>query len=204
MPTLYQFHQSGNCYKVRLAAQYAGTKLILRDVDMMGGETRSKGFLKINPNGKLPTLVLDDGRVLPESNAAMWWLAKDTRLWPKDDWARAQALQWMFFEQYSHEPNIATRRFWTAFAPAERRHDRAHLMQGWLDNGYAALSVMENHLAAQQWFAGSQFSVADIALYAYTHCAGDGGFDLSKYPSIRRWLSETASVPGHITMEARS
>lgn len=203
MPTLYQFHLSGNCYKVRLAAKYAGVRLTLRDVDMMGGETRGAEFLKLNPNGKVPTLVMDDGRVLPESNAAMWWLAKDTSLWPKDDWARAEALQWMFFEQYSHEPNIATRRFWAAFAPAERRASRAHLMQGWLDDGYAALDVMEAHLAKTKWFAGGQFTIADIALYAYTHCADEGGFELNRYPNVQAWLERTASHPGHITMAER-
>lgn len=203
MPTLYQFHPSGNCYKIRLTAQHTGVKLTLRDVDMMGGETRSPEFLKLNPNGKLPTLVLADGRVLPESNAAMWWLAKDTPLWPSDDWARAQALQWMFFEQYTHEPNIATRRFWQSFAPPERRHERAHMMQGWLDNGHAALRVMDKHLSSNDWFAGGRFSIADIALYAYTHCADEGGFDLKDYPAIRRWLSSVAAIPEHITIAER-
>lgn len=203
MPTLYQFHLSGNCYKVRLAAHHAGAVLTLRDVDMLGGETRTADFLKINPNGRVPTLVFDDGRALPESNAAMWWLAKGSPLWPEGDWERAQALQWMFFEQYSHEPNIATRRFWSAFAPPERRHERAHMMQGWLDNGYAALQVMETHLSKADWFAGRRFSIADIALYAYTHCAGDGGFQLDAYPSVRRWLAQVAAQPGHIAMDAR-
>jgi glutathione S-transferase len=203
MPTLYQFHLSGNCYKVRLAARHAGVALTLRDVDMLGGETRSPEFLSLNPNGRVPTLVLDDGRVLPESNAAMWWLAKNSPLWPTDDWARAQALQWMFFEQYSHEPNIATRRFWAAFAPPERRHERAHMMQSWLDHGYAALQVMETHLARANWFTGERFSIADIALYAYTHCAGDGGFELDAYPHVRRWLAQVAAQPGHLAMEVR-
>ena len=190
MPTLYQFHMSGNCYKVRLAARHAGIDLTLHDVDMMGGETRSPEFLKLNPNGKLPTLALDDGRVLPESNAAMWWLAKDTALWPKD-------------EQYSHEPNIATRRFWAAFAPPERRHERANRMQGWLEDGYAALQVMETHLGRHDWFAGDGFTIADIALYAYTHCADEGGFDLSRFPKVNAWLARVAAQPGHITMAVR-
>jgi glutathione S-transferase len=203
MPVLYQFHMSGNCYKVRLAARQAGVKLTLCDVDILGGETRSPEFLKINPNGKVPSLVLDDGRVLPESNAAMWWLAKDTSLWPQDDWARAQALQWMFFEQYSHEPNIATRRFWAAFAPPEKRHLRAHLMDGWLEGGHAALKVMEEHLSANEWFAGGWYSIADIALYAYTHCADEGGFDLAPYPNLRQWLVRVAAAPGHMAMADR-
>lgn len=203
MPTLYQFHLSGNCYKVRLAARHAGIELKLRDVDMMGGETRRPEFLAINPNGRVPTLVMDDGRALPESNAAMWWLARGTSLWPADDWARAQALQWMFFEQYSHEPNIATRRFWVAFAPPEKRHLRAHMMQGWLDDGYEALKVMETHLSRHDWFAGERLSIADIALFAYTHCAGDGGFSLEAYPAIRKWLARVEAVPGHIRIEDR-
>jgi glutathione S-transferase len=203
MPTLFQFHMSGNCYKVRLAAKHAGVTLTLRDVDMLGGETRSPEFLKINPNGKLPTLVLDDGRALPESNAAMWWLARDTPLWPKDDWARAEALQWLFFEQYSHEPNIATRRFWAAYAPLERRQERAQMMQGWFDGGHAALRVMETHLSKSDWFADARFSIADIALYAYTHCADEGGFDLKDYPSVRAWLARVAARPDHIAMADR-
>ena len=203
MPVLHQFHLSGNCYKVRLAARHAGIQLTLRDVDMMGGATRSPEFLNMNPNGKLPTLVLDDGRALPESNAAMWWLAKDTALWPKDDWSRAEALQWMFFEQYSHEPYIATRRFWVAFAPPERRHERAHMMQTWLDGGYAALKVMDTRLSGRKWFAGGQFTIADIALFAYTHCADEGGFELGAYPNVRAWLDRVAAQPGHIRMEER-
>lgn len=203
MPTLYQFHPSGNCYKIRLAAHHVATRLTLRDVDILGGETRSAAFLKINPNGKVPTLVLDDGRSLPESNAAMWWLAKDSSLWPATDWGRAQALQWMFFEQYSHEPNIATRRFWVSYAAPERRAERAHLLQGWLDGGYDALRVMETHLSRQTWFAGEAFSIADIALYAYTHCADEGGFDLAAFPAIKRWLSQVAAQPRHIGMDAR-
>lgn len=203
MPALYQFHLSGNCYKVRLAARHAGVAIALRDVDMMGGETQSQEFRKVNPNGKVPVLALDDGRTLPESNAAMWWLARDTALWPKDDWDRAQALQWLFFEQYSHEPYIATRRFWIAFAPPERRHERAHRMQEWLDGGNEALRVMETHLTDKDWFAAGRFTIADIALYAYTHCAADGGFDLDSYPKVRAWLARVAAVPGHVTMEQR-
>jgi glutathione S-transferase len=204
MPVLHQFHLSGNCYKVRLAARHSGVHLELRDVDMMGGETRRPEFLALNPNGSVPVLQLEDGRTLPESNAAMWWLAKDTALWPKDEFARAQALQWMFFEQYSHEPYIATRRFWLAFAPKERLNEKEHMLQPWLDGGYAALGVMENHLAHNDWFAGGQFTVADIALYAYTHCAADGGFDLGPYAAVRNWLDRVAAVPGHIGIEARA
>jgi glutathione S-transferase len=203
MPLLHQFHLSGNCYKVRLAARHAGVRLELRDVDMMGGETRRPGFLEINPNGRVPVLQLEDGRALPESNAATWWLAKASPLWPQDDWARAEVLQWMFFEQYSHEPYIATRRFWLAFAPEDRLKEKEHMLQGWLDGGYAALAVMERHLNRHDWFAGGRFSIADISLYAYTHCAADGGFDLAAYPSVRRWLDRVAAAPGHIAIEDR-
>lgn len=203
MPTLYQFHLSGNCYKVRLAARYAGVDLMLRDVDIMGGETRQPEFLKINPNGRVPTLVLDDGRTLPESNAAMWWLTEGTNLVPSDKWGRVEALQWMFFEQYSHEPFIATRRLWVALAPKEKRAAKEHMLQPWLEGGYAALGVMETHLEKHNWFAGGQFSIADIALYAYTHCADEGGFDLKDYLAVRSWLARVAVRPGHITMEQR-
>lgn len=203
MLTLYQFHPSGNCYKVRLTAHHLRIPLALRDVDMMGGETRRPEFLAINPNGRVLTLVLDDGRALPESNAAMWWLAEDTNLLPTDKWERAQVLQWMFFEQYSHEPYIATRRFWVAFAPKERLKDKEHMLQPWLDGGYAALGVMERHLSKHDWFAGPRFSIADIALYAYTHVAADGGFDLAAYPAVNRWLARVADEPRHIPIDAR-
>ncbi|HAH10008.1 MAG TPA: glutathione S-transferase [Alphaproteobacteria bacterium] len=204
MHTLYQFHLSGNCYKVRLTARHASIPIALQDVDIIGGETRGHAFLKLNPNGRVPTLVLEDGRALPESNAIMWFLAEDTALLPADKWARAQILQWLFFEQYSHEPYIATRRYWVAFAPLEARKTKDHMLQPWLDGGYAALGVMEQHLAAQDWFAAGQFTIADIALYAYTHVAHEGGFDLKPYPAVLRWLDRVARQPGHMTIAARA
>lgn len=203
MLTLYQFHLSGNCYKVRLAAHHLRIPLALRDVDILGGETREPEFLAINPNGRVPTLVLEDQRSLPESNAALWWLAEGTHLLPTDKWHRAKALQWMFFEQYSHEPYIATRRFWIAFAPKERLQDKEHMLQPWLDGGHAALHVMEAHLSRHDWFAGPRFSIADIALYAYTHVAHEGGFDLTPYGAVESWLARVAAEPRHIKIDAR-
>jgi glutathione S-transferase len=203
MPTLYQFHASGNCYKVRLAARHAGMPLTLHDVDMMGGETRRQPFLDLNPNGRVPVLVLDDGKPLAESNAAMWWLAEGTDLVPSDRWGRAETLQWMFFEQYSHEPYIATRRYWLAFAPKEKLKEKEHMLAPWLEGGYAALGVMERHLQRGDWFAAGRFTIADIALYAYTHCADEGGFDISPYPAVCRWLDRVADQPGHIAIETR-
>ena len=165
------------------------------ELDILKGETRTPGFLARNPNGRIPTLELEDGTCLAESNAILWYLAEGTRYLPQERLARAQVLQWMFFEQYSHEPNIATLRFWThagflaersAFVPDKRK---------W---GRAALDVMEAHLSDRQFFAAERYSIADIALYAYTHVAGEGGFDLAPYPAIRAWLARVASQQGHV------
>jgi glutathione S-transferase len=203
MHTLYQMHQSGNCYKVRLVAHHVGVALDLHDIDVMGGGTRTPEFLKINPNGRVPALALDDGRVLAESNAILWYLAEGTPLLPLDKWGRAQALQWMFFEQYSHEPYIAVARFWLAFASKEKLEAKKALIPEWHAQGDAALGVMDRHLSAHKWFAGEHFSIADFALFAYTHCAGEGGFDLDKFPGVRGWLARVVALPKHISMQQR-
>ena len=203
MPTLHQMHVSGNCYKVRLAARQVGVPLTLVEYGLHDGTTRRPAYLAKNPNGRVPMLEFEDGRMLPESNAILWYLAEDTPLLPADRWGRAEALQWMFFEQYSHEPYIAVARFWLKFKPAAELEPKRHLVPEWHAKGNAALGVMQTHLAAQDWFAGGRYSIADIALYAYTHVAADGGFDLSSYPAVVAWLKRVAAQPGHVTIEER-
>jgi glutathione S-transferase len=191
---------SGNCYKVRLAAHQLGVPLVLRDYPLHGGETRKPDFLHKNPNGRVPLLELDDGRTLPESGAILWYLSDGTQLQPADSWGRAEALSWMFFEQYSHEPYVAVARFWLAFAAKDELEKKRHLVAEWHAKGNAALGVMETQLKTQDWFAGNRYSVADIALYGYTHCAADGGFELADYPAVSRWLARVAAQPGHVSL----
>ena len=200
MPTLHQIQVSGNCYKVRLAARQLGVPLRLKDYPLHGGDTRRPDFLAKNPNGRVPMLELDDGRHLPESGAILWYLSEGTALQPADKWARAEMLQWMFFEQYSHEPYIAVARFWIAFAPKDELEKKRALIPEWHARGNAALGVMETHLSKTDWFAGGRYSIADIALYAYTHCAADGGFDLALYPAVSRWLARVAATPGYVPL----
>ncbi len=202
MPTLYQDPRSGNCYKVVLTAAHLGIPLKTVDIDVTGGLTRKPEFLAKNPNGRVPTLELDDGRFLPESNAITWYLAEGSPLIPADRFARAQMLQWMFFEQYSHEPYIAVARFWMVFVPKEKLREKEHLIPEWHAKGDAALGVMEDHLRTNDWFAGGNYSLADIALYGYTHCAEEGGFDLKKYPAVVAWLKRVASTKGFVRMGA--
>jgi len=200
MLTLHQMHVSGNCYKVRLAARQLGIALRLKDYGLHDGSTRTPEYLAKNPNGRVPMLELDDGRFLAESGAILWYLAEGTRLVPADKWHRAQALQWMFFEQYSHEPYIAVARFWLAYAPKADLDKKRHLVGEWHEKGNAALAVMERHLANRDWFAGDAYSIADIALYGYTHSAAEGGFDLTRYPAVARWLARVASTPGYVAL----
>jgi glutathione S-transferase len=200
MPVLHQMQMSGNCYKVRLAAHQLGVPLVLRDYPLHGGETRKPDFLHKNPNGRVPLLELDDGRTLPESGAILWYLSDGTQLQPADSWGRAEALSWMFFEQYSHEPYVAVARFWLAFAAKDELEKKRHLVAEWHAKGNAALGVMETQLKTQDWFAGNRYSVADIALYGYTHCAADGGFELADYPAVSRWLARVAAQPGHVPL----
>ena len=200
MPTLYQDPRSGNCYKAVLAASHLGIPLKTVDIDVTSGLTRKPEFLGKNPNGRVPLLELDDGRLLPESNAIIWYLAESSPLIPADKFARAQMLQWMFFEQYSHEPYIAVARFWLTFVSKEQLRAKEHLIPEWHAKGNAALAVMEGHLKKHDWFVANQFSLADIALYAYTHCAEEGGFNLKSYPAVSAWLARVASVRGYVTM----
>ena len=200
MLVLHQMQMSGNCYKVRLTARQLGVPIALKEYPLMGSDTRKPDFLRLNPNGRVPLLEFEDGRTLAESDAIISYLAHGSALMPGDRWDRAQALQWMFFEQYSHEPYIAVARFWLSFAPKEQLEERRHLVPEWHARGNAALGVMENHLAAHDWFAGGRYSVADIALYGYTHSAHEGGFDLNRYPAVIRWISRVREQPGHIPL----
>lgn len=199
---LYDYLPSGNGYKVRLLLSQLGRPFRLVETDILKGETRTPDFLAINPNGRIPVLEFADGRRLAESDAILFHLAEGTRFLPADGFGRAQVLQWMFFEQYSHEPNIAVARFWLHV-----RDDVADMADELAERqrrGYQALDVMEGHLAGRDWFVGDAYSVADIALYAYTHVADEGGFDLARYPRVRGWLDRVASQPGHVLITQSS
>ena len=199
MLTLYDYMDSGNGYKVRLLLAQTGTPYTLVERDILKGETRTADFLARNPNGRIPTLRLADGTHLAESNAIMWYLAEGTPFAPADRLARAQTLQWMFFEQYSHEPNIAVARFWKHYLTSLTPLQEMDLPER-MKKGYAALDVMERHLAANAWFVGGRYGLADISLYGYTHVAHEGGFDLGAYPHIDGWLKRVAGQPGHVTI----
>jgi len=195
MLTLYDYLPSGNGYKVRLLLAQLGHRFRLVEKDIMKGETRTPGFLAVNPNGRIPVLELDDGRRLAESDAILFYLAEGTRFLPPDRFARAEVLQWMFFEQYSHEPYIAVVRSWHHFGLIEK--NRAQLADR-VERGYAALAVMESHLAKHRFFVAESYGIADIALYAYTHVADEGKFDLAPYPGVRAWLERVRAQPRHI------
>jgi glutathione S-transferase len=200
MPILHQMQMSGNCYKVRLTARQLNIPLTLKEYPLHGGETRRPAFLAKNPNGRVPLLEFDDGRCLPESDAIVWYLAEGTHLQPADHWSRGQALSWMFFEQYSHEPYVAVARFWLTYAPRDEFEKKRHLVPEWHARGNAALAVMDHHLKTHDWFAGGAYSVADIALFGYTHVADEGGFDLAQYPEVSRWIVRVQEQPGHVPL----
>jgi glutathione S-transferase len=196
---LYDSRVSGNCYKVRLLFAHLGIGYERHEVDVVERSGRLELLGELNPGLRVPTLVLDDGRSLGESDAILWLFAEGTPYLPEDRFERAQVLQWMFFEQYSHEPNIAVLRFWSEFArvkPAEK--DVAAKLNG----GYAALDAMERHLAARRFLVAERYTIADIALYAYTHVADEGGFELGGYPRIGGWLERVAGQPGHVAIDA--
>ena len=200
MFTLYEFASSGNCYKLRLAMAQLGIPFRRIEKDITRGETRTAEFLAINPNGRIPVLVTPDNRVLPESSAALWYLAKGSKLMPEDPFQQAQVLQWMFFEQYNHEPNIATSRYWIHVLGEQEKY--AEALAEKQQKGHDALAVMETHLSDRDFFVGRDYSIADIALYAYTHVAGQGGFSLDAYPAIRGWLERVKRQQGYVAMEA--
>jgi len=199
MITLYEQHDSGNCYKVRLVLSHLGRAFRTVAVSSLDGSTRKPEFLAKNPIGKIPTVELDDGRFLAESNAILLHFAEGTELLPPDRYDRAKAFEWLFFEQYSHEPVIAVRRALMVY-PERRAAATPERMAELLAAGHRALAVMEQRLLTAQWLAGGRFSVADMALYAYTHMAHEGGFDLAPFPAIRVWLDRVRAQPGFVPM----
>ena len=198
--TVHGFTPSGNCHKVRLLLEQLGRPYRWVETDSARGATRTPEYLAKNPNGKVPMLETGDGRVLVESNAILHWLAQGTPYWPADAWQQSQALAWMFFEQYSHEPYVAVARFICGWTPADspRRADLPVLHE----KGHAALAVMERHLARHPWFTGADYGIADIALQAYTRVAPEGGIQLDGYPAIGRWLARIEAMPGFVPMPA--
>ena len=195
MLRLYDFHESGNGYKVRLLLSQLELPYERVELDILKGETRRPDFLGKNPNGRIPVLELEDGTCLCESNAILWYLAEGTGFLPEARLERARALQWMFFEQYSHEPYIAVVRFWHFAGLAADK--QAEILER-TERGYQALAVMERHLKDRAFFVADRYSIADIALYAYTHVAEEGRFELSRFPAVTDWLGRVSAQPGHI------
>ena len=195
---LYDSAVSGNCYKVRLLLAHLGIAVERVELDVVDRSNRREVLGDVNPALRVPTIVLEDGRSLAESNAILWYFADGTHYTPQDPYERAQVLQWQFFEQYDHEPNVAVTRFWLTkgidVAPEQLEAKQAA--------GYRALDAMERHLAARTFLVGERYSIGDISLYAYTHVAAEGGFELGGYPAIRAWLGRVAAQAGHVTIDA--
>jgi glutathione S-transferase len=198
MITLYGMSTSGNCYKLQLLMAQLGRAYEWEEIDITCGENLSPEFLAMNDRGKVPVLKLDDGRTMSESNAILHYLAEGSPLLPDDQWDRAKTLQWMFFEQYSHEPYIAVSRFIRTFLPSD--HPRRASLDALKASGDEALAAMERHLHRLPWFGGEHYTIADIALFAYTHIAEDGGFDLGAYPHVERWIKHVRMQPGFVPM----
>jgi glutathione S-transferase len=198
---LFDYLDSGNGYKVRLLLAQLGQRYGWTELDIDAGKTRTPEFLKRSPNGRIPTLELDDGTNLAESNAILWYLAEASTFVPADRLGRAQVLQWMFFEQYSHEPYVATPRYIVKHLPED--HLRRAELPDRLARGRAALTVMETHLATREFFVAERYGIADIALYAYTHVAHEGGHDLAPYANVNAWLARVAAQPRHVKLTAR-
>ena len=195
---LYDSTVSGNCYKVRLLFAHLGLRYERVEMDVVDRTNRRQVLGEANPALRVPTVILEDGRPLAESNAILWFFADGTDYVPADRYERAQVLQWQFFEQYDHEPNIAVARFWltkgVAYDPAQLQARQA--------GGRRALEAMERHLAKHPFLVGGRYSIADISLYAYTHVAREGGFDLAPYPAVEAWIARVAAQKGHVTMDA--
>ena len=196
---LYNSQVSGNCYKVRLLLAHIGLEYERREMDVVDRSNRREVLGDLNPALRVPTLVLDDGRPLAESNAILFYFAQGTPYLPEDRYELAQVLQWLFFEQYSHEPAIAVVRFWVAYSGSLPGEDEIEAKRR---AGYAALDAMERHLADREFLVGERYTIADISLYAYTHVAAEGGFDLTGYPAIGAWLDHVAEQPGHVPIAA--
>ncbi len=196
MYKLYDFLPSGNGYKIRLLLSHLHIPFALIEKDILKGDTRTEEYLALNPNGRIPLLQLESGECLAESNAILMYLADEPPFLPKDKLLKARVLQWLFFEQYNHEPNIAVVRYWmTHGGPTE---DQKAQLPTKMAAGYAALDVMEKELLDHDYLVANTFTVADIALYAYTHVAHEGGFELDNYPGITRWLERIAAMPDHV------
>jgi glutathione S-transferase len=200
---LHEYLASGNCYKVRLTAAAVGTHIERREYDIMKGETRTPEFLsQVNANGRIPVLQVG-ARFIPESNAACYFIAEGSNLIPADRFDRADMLHWMFWEQYNHEPNIATLRFWKDWVGYSNLNEGQKVqITAKREAGEAALKLMNDQLQAREWFVGTTMSLADICLFAYTHVAEDGGFELHKYPRIQGWIERVKGQPHHIPMNA--
>ena len=198
MITVHGYSPSGNCHKLRMLLGHLGRPYHWIEVDSAHGATRTPEYLAKNPNGRVPMIEADDGRIMVESNAILCWLADGTPYFAGDAWQRAQTLSWMFFEQYSHEPFVAVARFICGWTPADspRRADLPKLRE----RGHQALAVMEKHLSANAWFRSIGYGIADIALFGYTHCAEDGGFDLARFPRVVAWLDRVRAQPGFVAM----
>jgi glutathione S-transferase len=200
MYTLYSMQRSGNCYKARLALAQLGVDYSLVEVDILRGDTRTPQFLAMNPGGHVPLLEVAPGRYLSESNAILWYVAGGTQLAPEDRIDRSTALQWMFFEQHSLEPNLGAAWFWLVLVRGGREL-QTHALEDWMERGYQALQVMQTHLSTHDFFAAGHYTIADIALYAYTHIAHECDYDLAEFPAIRAWLKRVAEQPGHVAMD---
>jgi glutathione S-transferase len=197
MYKLYDFLPSGNGYKVRLLLTQLQIPFELIELNIVNQETRTPEFLQKNPNGKIPLLEIAPNQFISESNAILYYLSQETEYFPQDKYQQAQVMQWLFFEQYSHEPNIATPRFWITHQP-ERLDKYQEQIKQKQQLGYAALNVMEQHLKTHEFFVGDKYTIADIGLYAYTHVAEEGGFNLDKFPAILAWFKRIQSQPKHI------
>ncbi|HET7855581.1 MAG TPA: glutathione S-transferase family protein [Gaiellaceae bacterium] len=197
---LYNSPVSGNCYKVRLLLAHLGIPYERRTMDVVDRSNREEELGELNPALRVPTLVLDDGRALAESGAILWYFGEGTDFVPEDRYERAQVLQWMFFEQYDHEPAIAVVRFWKAYSGRPKAF--ADRLEERMAAGYRALAAMERHLDGRRFLVGAAPSIADIALYAYTHVAHEGGFELDAYPAVQAWLERVAALPGHVPIDA--
>lgn len=198
MITVHGYSPSGNCHKLRMLFGHLGRDYRWIETDSAHGATRTPEYLAKNPNGRVPMIEADDGRIMVESNAILCWLADGTPYCGGDAWQRAQTLSWMFFEQYSHEPYVAVARFICGWTPLDslRRADLPKLRE----RGHQALAVMERHLASNEWFSSTGYGIADIALFGYTHCSGEGGIGLDRYPAIRAWLDRVRAQPGFMSM----
>ena len=198
---LYNSAVSGNCYKVRLLFAHLGLEYETVEMSVVDRSNRAQVLGDLNPGLRVPTLVLDDGRPLGESNAILWYFGEGTDYVPTDPYERAQVLQWQFFEQYQHEPSIAVARFLIAYSELPREQ-YAERLPGLLKSGYSALDAMERHLTGREFLVGQRYSIADISLYAYTHVAQEGDFDLERYPTIRAWIERVATQAGHVPIDA--